>query len=63
MVPYGPDAWYDPASVKTASELSFTRYFYQPQPLRSLEEIAAAILALEWETEGLGAEMVGGAKR
>ncbi len=41
-------------------EVSSTRYFYKPQPLRSLEEIRADILALEKETEGLLAEIVGG---
>ena len=53
VLPYAPDAWYDPASVKIGYEISFTRYFYKPQPLRSLEEIRADILALEQETEGL----------
>ncbi len=59
MLPYAPDAWYVPASVKIGYEISFTRYFYKPQPLRSLEEIRADILALEHETEGLLVEIVG----
>ena len=42
-----------PVSVKIGYEISFTRYFYKPQPLRTLEEIRADILALERETEGL----------
>ena len=50
VLPYAEDAWYDPASVKTGYEVSFTRYFYKPQPLRTLEEIRADILALEKET-------------
>ena len=41
-------------------EVSVTRYFYQPQPLRTLEEIRADILALEKETEGLLGEIIGG---
>jgi type I restriction enzyme M protein len=52
-------AWYVPDSVKTGYEISFTRYFYQPQPLRTLEEIRADILALEKETEGLLDTIVG----
>ncbi|MGP1677582.1 MAG: type I restriction-modification system subunit M [Burkholderiales bacterium] len=60
VLPHAPDAWYDPASVKTGYEVSFTRYFYKPQALRSLEEIRADILALEKETEGLLGEIVGG---
>jgi type I restriction enzyme M protein len=53
VLPHAPDAWYVPDSVKTGYEISFTRYFYKPQPLRTLEEIRADILALERETEGL----------
>ncbi len=60
VLPHAPDAWYDPESVKTGYEISFTRYFYKPQPLRTLEEIRADILALEKETEGLLAEILGG---
>ena len=59
VLPYAPEAWYDPSSVKTGYEVSFTRYFYKPQPLRSLVEIRADILALEKETDGLLGEIVG----
>ena len=59
VLPYAPDAWYVPSSVKTGYEISFTRYFYKPQPLRPLEDIRADILALERETEGLLSEIVG----
>jgi type I restriction enzyme M protein len=61
VLPHAPDAWFDESSVKIGYEISFTRYFYKPEPLRSLEEIRADILALEKETEGLLAEIVGGA--
>ena len=40
-------------------EISFTRYFYKPQPMRTLEEICGDILAVEGETEGLLAEIIG----
>jgi type I restriction enzyme M protein len=59
VLPYAPDAWYDPATIKVGYEISFTREFYKPQPLRSLEEIRSDILALERETEGLIGEVVG----
>ena len=59
MLPYAPDAWYVPGSVKIGYEISFTRHFYKPQPLRPLEEIRAEMLALERQTEGLLAEIVG----
>ena len=60
VLPYAPDAWYVPDSGKTGYEVSFTRHFYKPHPLRPLEEIRADILELERETEGLLAEIVGG---
>ena len=60
VLPHASDAWYVASSVKTGYEISFTRYFYKPQPMRSLEEIRADILAMEKETEGLLGEIVGG---
>jgi type I restriction enzyme M protein len=63
VLPHAADAWYDPESVKTGYEISFTRYFYKPQSLRTLEEIRADILVLERETEGLLDEIIGGASR
>ncbi len=60
ILPYAPDAWHDLAKVKIGYEISFTRYFYKPEPMRSLEEIRADIVALEEETEGLVREIVGG---
>jgi len=59
VLPYAPDAWYDPASVKIGYEISFTRYFYKPKPMRTLEEIRAEIMALQRETEGLLREILG----
>jgi len=59
VMPYAPDAWYDPANIKIGYEISFTRNFYKPQPLRTLDEIRADILALEEETEGLLDEIMG----
>jgi type I restriction enzyme M protein len=59
VLPHAQDAWYDPESVKIGYEVSFTRYFYKPQALRSLEDIRADILALERETEGLLGEIIG----
>ena len=63
VLPYAADAWYVPESVKTGYEISFTRYFYRPQPMRTLDEIRADILALEKETEGLLSEIIGGDAR
>jgi type I restriction enzyme M protein len=60
VLPYAPDAWYVPDSVKTGYEINFNRYFYKPKALRSLEEIRADLLAVEREAEGLLKEMLGG---
>ena len=59
VLPYAPDAWYVPSAVKIGYEISFNRYFYQPQPLRPLDQIRADILAVERETDGLLAEIIG----
>ena len=53
VLPYAPDAWYKPDRVKIGYEISFNRHFYKPQPMRTLEEIRAEILALERESPGL----------
>lgn len=53
-----PDAWYVSDSVRIGYEISFTRYFYKPEPMRSLEKIRAEIVALEKETEGLLEEII-----
>ena len=53
VLPYVPDAWIDETKTRIGYEISFNRYFYQPEPLRMLAEIRADIEALEQETDGL----------
>lgn len=60
VLPYTRDAWIKQDATKIGYEVSFTRHFYKPQPLRTLEEIRADILAVEKEAEGLLSEIVGG---
>ncbi len=60
VLPYAADAWYVPGSVKVGYEISFTRYFYRPQPLRDPEAIWADIRALEQEAEGVLEQIRGG---
>ncbi len=59
VLPYAADAWIDESKTKIGYEISFNRYFYKPQPLRTLEEIRIDIKALEKETEGLLDEIAG----
>jgi len=59
VLPYTPDAWIDESATKIGYEISFTRHFYKPQPLRTLDEIRADIVALEKETGNLLGDIVG----
>ncbi len=60
VLPYAEDAWYVPKSVKIGYEISFNRYFYKPEPMRTLEEISADILEVERETTGLVRQIASG---
>ena len=62
VLPYAPDAWYNPEAVRIGYEINFNRHFYKPKPMRTLEEIRADILALERETEGLISNLIGSSK-
>ena len=62
VTPHAPDAWIDEDKTRIGYEVSFTRYFYKPTPLRTLEEIRADIVALEQESAGLMAEIIGAAR-
>ena len=62
VLPYTPDAWIKQDATKIGYEISFTRHFYKPQPLRTLEEISADILAIEKEAEGLLDGLLKGSK-
>lgn len=59
VLPYAPDAWIDESKTKIGYEVSFTRHFYKPTPMRTLDEIRADIRALEDETEDLLKDIVG----
>jgi type I restriction enzyme M protein len=59
VLPHATDAWIDPTSTAIGYEVSFTRFFYKPPKLRTLDEIKAEIYALEAESEGLLEQIVG----
>lgn len=63
VLPYAPDAWIDEKKTQIGYELSFTKYFYQPVQLRSMEEIVADLKKLESETDGMLAEILGGVEQ
>lgn len=58
VLPFAPDAWYDKTKMKIGYEIAFNKYFYQYEDLRSLTDIAADILKLEQETDGLLKEII-----
>jgi len=53
-----PDAWIDYEKTVIGYEISFTKYFYTYEPLRSLEEITKDLLAIEKESDGLLKEIL-----
>ena len=53
VLPYAPDAWFRSDRVKIGYEISFNRYFYKPQRMRTLEDIRTDILELDRESSGL----------
>ena len=57
--PHASEAWIDLEKTKIGYEISFNKYFYQHKPLRSLEEVACEILALEKENDGLIMDILG----
>jgi type I restriction enzyme M protein len=61
VLPYTSDAWIKEDATKIGYEVSFSRHFYKPKPLRTLAEIGADILAVEREAEGLLDNLLKGA--
>ncbi|OQZ02088.1 MAG: hypothetical protein B6D34_11915 [Candidatus Brocadia sp. UTAMX1] len=62
VLPYVADAWIDGSKTQVGYEVSFTRYFYKPVQMRTLDEIMKDIRAIEKETDGLLNEIVGDGK-
>jgi type I restriction enzyme M protein len=58
VLPFAPDAWYDKTKMKVGYEIAFNKYFYKYEGLRPLSAIAADILLLEQETDGLLKEII-----
>lgn len=53
VLPYHKDAWVDEESIQTGYEINFTKYFYVPKKLPSVNELVEEIKKLEAESEGL----------
>lgn len=57
--PHVAEAWINLDPVKIGYEISFNKYFYRHKPLRSMEDVARDIIALERQAEGLIADILG----
>jgi len=59
VLPYASEAWIDSGKTKIGYEVSFTRHFYEPIPIRALADIAADIKRAEDEAEVLLDDILG----
>ena len=57
--PHVDEAWINLDTTKIGYEISFNKYFYRHKPLRSMDEVAKEIIALEQLAEGLISEILG----
>ena len=57
--PHVAEAWINLDATKIGYEISFNKYFYRHKPLRTVDAVAADILALEAESDGLIREILG----
>ena len=51
--PHAPDAWIASGEPRTGYAIPFTRFFFEPEAVRSLAEIDSEIHQLEHEAQGL----------
>jgi type I restriction enzyme M protein len=57
--PHVGEAWINLENTKIGYEISFNKYFYRHEPLRTLEAVSTDILHLENESDGLIKEILG----
>ena len=60
VLPYHEDAFVDESKTQIGYEINFTKYFYKPKQLESVEIIVARIRELEQQSEGLMKEILEG---
>ena len=63
VLPYAADAYVDEKKTSIGYELSFTKYFYKPVELRSIDDILVELQTIEAETDGMMADIVGGLQK
>lgn len=60
VLPYAPDAWVDGKKTNVGYEVSFTKYFYKPVELRSIQDILFDLKNIDNKTEGMISEIIRG---
>lgn len=60
VLPYHNDAWIDYKTIKVGYEINFTKHFYKPHELDSIEIIVERILELEKKSDGMMAGILEG---
>lgn len=60
VMPYAPDAYIDEKKTQIGYEISFTKNFYKPTELRSMQSILDDLTKLESATSGLLDDILGG---
>lgn len=60
VIPFAPDAYIDEKKTQIGYEISFTKYFYKPSKMRSIENITADLERLENEADGMLKDILGG---
>lgn len=60
VLTYAPDTWVDTKKTVTGYEISFSKYFYKPTPMRDIQSIVDSLSELEKSSDGMLAELVGG---
>ena len=58
--PYASDAYVDEKKTQIGYEISFTKYFYKDNGLRSMEDILKDLNTLEKQTDGILLDIFGG---
>ena len=49
VLPFAPDAWYEPKKTKVGYEIPMTRYFYEYKAPEKVEDVFTRVTKLEGE--------------
>lgn len=58
VLPYTPDVWIDEKKTQIGYELTFTKYFFEPHPIRDIDAIAADINDVIGQMSGVLSEVL-----